>query len=362
MNATVADAVQALNLAVVGLLPPAASPELTPDVLVNPVKTHPAGIGGFIGLNQAPMGEIHARRLKAQVVIRVKADSIAGLNSTESAVTNALIGADTTHLRSQGIFRITRDTGFSQLYQGADDGINVAAGKDIRFDVDFEYQRLPDTADGVISSVPLDLLLHTTDNPPRELFDQAFDEDPLALFDIIDDAPVTDGPGNWSHNAADSQLEQTSGISGGSNAFNASKRGTYLVLRPSSVATQPQNWLLHAEIGADGGGIGLVFNFVDVDNFHFFIMSQPTPYRFIGRKSDGNFSFLDQGGQDNGNAYAPGEHSIRLIQQNGEFELAIDQIPVISGSDDTPPAAGSIGFLSRNSATARFRSLRWVAL
>ena len=85
MNATVAEAVQALNSAVVGLLPPASGPQFTPEVLVNPVKSHPAGIGGYIGLNSDPVGEVHARRLKAQVVVRIKADSLAALGSTESA-------------------------------------------------------------------------------------------------------------------------------------------------------------------------------------------------------------------------------------------------------------------------------------
>jgi len=361
MNATVADAVQALNSTVTGLLPPPADPQFTPEVLINPVKSHPAGIGGYIGLNREPMGEIHARRLKAQVVIRVKADSLAALGGTESAVTNALVGANRSQLRSQGIFRITRDTDFGQVLLAAD-GLDVAAGKDIRFDVDYEYQRLPNQAAGVISNVPLDLIMNNTGNQPRTLFENDFSEDPLGRFDLFDDNPTTGGPGIWSHDVAAARILQTAVISGGSNAFNASKRGSCMVLQPSQVSILPDNWLLYAELGADSGGIGLVFNFQDIDNYFFFIMSQPTPYRLIGRKQAGTFSFLDQGGQDNGAAYTPGEHSIRLVQQNGELELAIDQVPLLSASESTPPAAGSVGFLTRNSATARFHSLRWLAL
>lgn len=362
MTVSVADAVQALNLAVTGLLPPPADPGLTPDILINPVKTHPTGVGGYIGLHQTPLGEIHARSLKAQVVIRIKADTLAELGATESVITNTLIGANSTQLRSQGIYRISRDTEFSQLYHGADDGLTAAVGKDIRFDIDFEFQRLPDTPSGQISTVPLDLLLHATNNPARLLYDEEFINDPLAAFNIFDDAPTSDGPSNWSYDASTGQIEQSADITGGSNAFNASKRGSYLVLQPSLVPTLPDNWLLQAEVGADDGGIGVVFNFQDIDNYYFFIMSLPTAYRFLGKKSAGSFSFLDSGGQDNGNAYSPGNHRLRLIQQNGEFELALDHTPIMSARENSQPPSGSIGFLTRNSASARFQSLRWLAL
>jgi len=362
MMVSVADAVQALNLAVTGLLPPPASPDLAPDVMINPVKTHPTGIGGYIGLNQLPLGEIHARNLKAQVVIRIKADTLIELGTTESAVTNTLIGANSTQLRSQGIYRISRDTEFSQIYHGAEDGLEVAIGKDIRFDIDFEYQRPPDTASGQISTVPLDLILHASDNPARRLYSEDFDSDPLSAFNIFDDTPTSNGPSSWSYDAVAGQIEQSSGISGGSNAFNASKRGTCLVLQPSSLPVLPDNWLLHADIGADSGGIGVVFNFQDIDNYYFFIMSLPTPYRFLGKKSAGSFSFLDSGGQDDGNAYSAGNHTLRLIQQNGEFEVAMDHTPIMSARENSQPPSGSVGFFCRNSAAARFQSLRWLAL
>lgn len=361
MNATVAEAVQALNSAVVGLLPPASGPQFTPEVLVNPVKSHPAGIGGYIGLNSDPVGEVHARRLKAQVVVRIKADSLAALGSTESAITNALVGANQALLRTQGIYRITRDTGFGQVLAAAD-GLDVAAGKDIRFDVDFEYRRLPTQAESVIDSVPLDLILNSSGRQPRSLFENDFSEDPLGRFNLFDDSSTNGGPGSWSHDAGGARVLQTSSIGGGSNAFNANKRGTYMVLQAGQVSALPDNFLLYAELGADSGGIGLVFNFQDVDNYFFFIMSQPTPYALIGKKQAGNFAFPDQGGQLNGSSYAPGEHRIRLVQQNGQIDVAIDQIPLLSARESVPPMAGSTGFLSRNSASARFHSLRWLAL
>jgi hypothetical protein len=362
MNASVTDAVQALGVTVAGLLPAVTSPELTPDVIINPVKTHPVGIGGYVGLHPSPLGEIHARRLQAQVVIRVKADSLADLGGSESAVTNALVGANRTFLRSQGIHRLSRDTEFSQLYLGAEDGLAVAAGKDIRFDIDYEFRQLPEIAGGQISALPLDLMLHTTSGKPAPLFDHSFGTDPLSSFDVFDDAPTNNGPGVWSYSSADQRVNQTSSIRGGSNAFNPSKRGGYLVLQPATVPALPENWLLKVELGADQGGIGLVFNFEDINNYYFFLMNLPSAYRILGKKVGGALSFLDSGGQDSGNSYGAGEHHLRLLQQNGELQLALDHKPVMSAREHTLPAAGRVGFFCRNCPTARFRSLRWLSL
>jgi hypothetical protein len=363
MDVSVADAVQALNAAVSGLLPPPTSAALAPDILINPLETHASGIGGYVGLHPAPLGEIHARRLKAQVVVRVKANTIADLSLAESVVTNALVAASPTLLRSQGIFRVSRDTAFGQVYLGADDGVAVVAGKDIRFDVDYEYRRLPDAPAGVIDDLPLDLLLQETGNAPRLLYGADFHTDPLAAFAVIDDAQIAGGPGDWSYDPASRQVEQTTGARGGNNnGASANKRGTSLVLRPSVAPLLPSDWVLHAEIGARRGGIGLVFNFVDSDNYHFFIMNRPAAYRFIGKRVSGAFSFVDVGARDNTTGYAAGDYRIRLIQQHGEFHLAIDNTPVLSGRDDSAPPAGRVGFFCRSCPTARFRSLRWIGL
>ena len=291
MSVSVASTVQALGQAIAGLLPPQPDPDLVPDVLINPVKTHPAGLGGYVGMNASPQGEIHARQLKAQVVVRIKADNLADLAPAESAVTNALVGSDADLLRGLGIYRISRDTDFSRFYNG---------------------RQLPDEGAGVIDSIPLDLLLGRGDNSATKLFDADFDSDPLAGFTALDDSSTSNGPGNWSFNAAQGQVEQSALISGGSNSFNASKRGTYLVLNASQVARLPENFLLQVDLGADSGGIGVVFNFRDIDNFYFFIMSLLTP--------------------------------------------------ILSAREDTPPIGGSVGFLSRNCATARFQSMRWLGL
>jgi hypothetical protein len=362
MNVSVSDTVNALSTVIAGLLPAQPDPALTPDIQINPTKTHPAGIGGYIGLHPEPVGEIHSRRMQAQVVIRVKAGDLATLAPSESAITNALLGANPTSLRSQGIHRIIRDASFGQLYRGAEDGLDIAAAKDISFDIDFEFKRLPQEDESVISTIPLDLLLHSTGNRVQPLFSAEFDTDPLLAFDAIDDSATSNGPGNWVFNSAEGRVEQDSSINGGSNGINASKRGTCLVLQPGAVVRQPEHFLLQVELAAQSGGIGVVYNFQDIDNFYFFIMSMPTPYRIFGKKVGGSFSALDNGAPDAVNGYGAGFQSLRLVQQNNEIQVALNGVPVLSASESSPPVAGSVGFFCRNCATAQFRSLRWLGL
>ena len=250
MEVSVTEAVAALDAAIQGLLPGAPDPALAPEVRINPLTSHLAGVGGVLGLNREPPGEIMARRLSAHVVVRVKAGDLAGLAAAEARVTNALVGADANGLRAQGIFRLARDHSLPDLVLSAADGLPSGAGKDIRFQVLYEFRKLPDEPSGVIDALPLDLMNHTTDGRPRELFRSEFATDPLALFDPFDDAGAGGGPGVWSYDAADPALapevRQTSAIGGGSNNFNASKRGTSLVLRPAAVTGPVRDFVLWA--------------------------------------------------------------------------------------------------------------------
>jgi len=262
----VSDAVTALGTTVSDLLPVPASPALAPEVTVNLLKTPLSGIGGYVGLHPSPHGEIQARRLYARVVVRVKANDVEDLAAAESAATLALVGANPLNLRSQGIRRIERDDAEGEIFEHQGGGPPQPVGKNVLFNIDYEYRQLPSAPSGMIQVVPVDLLPQIRGDVPRELYAADFESDPLAAFNVFDDSSTSNGPGAWSHDAGPGRVIQTSTISGGSNAFNASERGTLLVLNPGQVAGLPQDWVLHAELGADTGGIGLVRNFQDIDN------------------------------------------------------------------------------------------------
>ena len=370
MAVTLMEAVTALNAALHGLLPAAADPALAPELFVNPLSSQLVGVGGVLGIRtQAPAGEVMARRVTAEVVVRVKAPTVPELAATESEISTALLGANPVNLRSNGVFRIRR------MVENGDrlvTGLPDVAGRDVRFEVLYEFSKLPDVAGSVISSIPLDLIQRTSGAPGRahsELLLVDFEEDPLALFDVVDDDPLSE-QGRWQFAPVEHEIRQTSTAGGGSNNFNASKRGTCLLVRPAATPPAPRNFVLYTSMRSDSsGGIGLVFRFQDIDNFYYVLLhdngnpSAPFRFRIIARKLGGAFSFLDAGGTDDTSGYTPNRwFSLRLAVQDEQFDLAIDGVEVLSGRDAGMTSPGRVGFMSRSGAGARFRFLHWVAL
>jgi hypothetical protein len=361
MTVTITEALNALRTAVQDLLPVPADPALAPDIQLNPLRFHSAGIGGVLNVTtQAPIGEREARRLEALLVLRVKAANVAGLSAAASTFSSALVGADPMALRSRGIFRVRRDL---SIADETFDAIAPGAGRDIHFNVLYEFVKPPAASAGLVDTVTTDVMQSFADAQARELFSSDFATDPLAQFDVVNDSGAN-GPGDWQYDAVNREIIQVAPASGGSNNFNASKRGTYLVLRPGVVPELARNFVLYASVRSDAsGGIGLVFRFVDADNYYFFLMNRPAPYRLLARKVADVTAFVASGGQQDGTGYVPGEwQQLRLLVQDDEFELAIDGIVVLRGRDPELTAAGSVGFMSRNNSGARFRLLRWLAL
>lgn len=362
MDVPLSEAVAALQGEIAALLADGGDPALQPEVTVNAVKSHLSGIGGFVGLSSDPAGEIRARRLDARVVVRVKAGSLAALAAVEAEATTAIVGADPVLLRGRGIQRITREIEGTDPVLAASDGLSAPAGKDLRFNVLYEHVRPPDAPSGVLETLPQDAFVAGVSWTTRELYSSEFAEDPLADFNVVDDPDATGGPSAWSYDAAEQEVRQTSATTGGSNNVNASKIGTYLVLRQAVLGADVADFVLYAQLRSDvSGGIGLVFRFVDVENFGFFLMNRPSPYRLLGRQAAGTPALL--GGADQSGGYVPGQwHRLRLLAQRDRFEVALDERVVIRARDQSLAAPGSIGFMCRNNATARFRQLRLLAL
>ena len=370
MAVSLVEAVTALNNTLQALLPGAANPALAPELFVNPLSSQLVGVGGVVGIRtQAPAGEVMARRVKAEVVVRVKAPSVAQLAASESDISTALLGADPINLRSSGVFRIQRvveatDRLVTDLPNGA--------GRDVRFEVWYEFSKLPAVGSGVIATVPVDLIQRTA-NPspgsPTELLRIDCEQNPLAAFDVINDDALNE-PGAWQYANIERELRQTSTAGGGSNNFNATKRGTYLMVRAAAAPPAPNNFVLHASLRSDGsGGIGFVFRFQDIDNFYFVLLhdngnpNAPFRFRLIGKKRAGAFSFLDSGGSDATAGYTPNTwFGLRLAVQDEQFDLAINGVDVLSGRDAGITSPGRVGFMSRSDAAARFRFFRWLAL
>ena len=197
MAVTLMEAVTALNATLQGLLPTEGPPAQAPELFVNPLKSQNVGVGGIVGIRtQAPAGEVAALRVTAEVVVRVKAQTVAQLADREAAISTALLGADPVNLRTNGVFRIQRMVETTERPVLA---LQNLSGRDVRFEVLYEFTKQPEVAEGVISTVPVDLIHRTSSTPrqPSDLLLVDFETDPLALFDVVNDTGLNE-PGNGS--------------------------------------------------------------------------------------------------------------------------------------------------------------------
>lgn len=147
------EALNALSAALQALLPAVADPAQKPRINLQPHSISPTGIGGFVGINDNPVGEILGRKIRATAVIGV----IATKEQIDAAVTgaiNSLIAADPAGLAARGLQRIT--------FEKMDDLANISdtlVQKPLSFHVHFEYLKKPTDPEGIIQQIPLNIEL-----------------------------------------------------------------------------------------------------------------------------------------------------------------------------------------------------------
>lgn len=358
MLGTLSDAITALTGTISGLLTPPADPSMTPDVIITASKAQLSGIGGFVGLNEVPRAELHARLLNAVIVLRVRAPNAADLLAAEATVTRDLLGADPIALRLAGVRQLSRITDGLDRQLTAADGLDTPAGSDLRFSVCYEFRPLPLVAEGMIGSVQQDATTATLDGPSRLLYSSEFLVDPMANFTTVS-AAGSGTVGAWSWNSSSQEILQTGTRAGGTNGLTGNKTGTYLLLNDTATGGPVSDFVLHADVRSDGpGGIGLVFRYQDTSNFGFMLMEQPPGIRLFGRRTGNVGSLLAEGGQSSTVGFTTNQFMrLRLLAQADRFELAINGITALSGRDSGLPASGMVGFFCRRNATARFRRL-----
>jgi hypothetical protein len=148
-----AEALVGLNAAIGSLLEDAVTPPTSLDSMVTSTLLTPTGLGGFVGANEVPVGEIFGRRLRATVLVTVSANDADALNEAVVAVTAACLGTDRALLLQKGILRITLDDVGPQA-AGVDDATLERA---LAFDVLYEFLKRPEEAEDVIVEVPINL-------------------------------------------------------------------------------------------------------------------------------------------------------------------------------------------------------------
>jgi hypothetical protein len=149
------EALAGLTAAVESLLPDTADPSVQLVLLVAPVQITPTGLGGFVGTNDDPRGEILGRRLGATALVTVRANDVGPTNDAVQAVTGAFLGADRTALLEQGILRVSLDNLGPQSISGS--GSTRVVERTLTIKVLYEFIKRPEEDEHVILEVPVDL-------------------------------------------------------------------------------------------------------------------------------------------------------------------------------------------------------------
>jgi hypothetical protein len=148
------EALASLVAALDDLLPPAPDLAFRPTLAIQSLGFTPIGLGGFVGMNGDPRGEIHGRLVRARVLATVRAAAHDGLPAAALAVIQALAAAEAATLRQRGILRIgPADLQATASVSPPADGAPAEQG--LAFDVLYEFLKRPEEAEGIIEEIPL---------------------------------------------------------------------------------------------------------------------------------------------------------------------------------------------------------------
>jgi hypothetical protein len=150
------EALDSLSTVIQGLLPAVADPVLPPSVSIFPLRVSAAGVGGFVGRNAAPAGDILGRRIEAQIVVTAGGKDASALQAGITSITRALV-ADSGALEKAGILHIKlADVGPAS---GGFPGGNLQVQRDLKFEVTYEFLKLPVAPEDKIQTIPIDIKL-----------------------------------------------------------------------------------------------------------------------------------------------------------------------------------------------------------
>jgi hypothetical protein len=152
MDPTSVEALSALKTSIEALLPPAADPALAPTVVIQPLTISPLGLGGIVGVNDNPVGDIIGRRVEAIVLVGLKAPAD-GIAAAVAAAITALLAADRATLLGHGLLQIAVDK-IGEATSGPD-----PVQQPVSFRVLHEFLKTPTAPEDVIQSIPVNVQL-----------------------------------------------------------------------------------------------------------------------------------------------------------------------------------------------------------
>jgi len=238
------------------------------------------------------------------------------------------------------------------------------ADNQARFDAGFQWSQVRN----LIVTAEYEFTPRRIPGEPFLLLRDRFDQDPLARFDVVDDPQANAGaPSDWSFNAAEQRVEQSSNIHGGPDGpadTDPVKPGTYLVRKITAEQPAVRDFLVACDAGSEiGGGIGLVFRWQDADNFYYFLMDSARGFRRLGKKIGGVFQELDTAAVDTGHGYdADTAYALRVRASGSSLEAYLNGDLVLAGQDASLPDAGRAGLFCWGGASARFDNFQIIEI
>lgn len=148
------EACDSLTNIMLSLLPEVAE-EVQLTLTVNLLSIMPTGIGGFISLNEEPIGEIIGRQVEAIVGVHVRGEDVEDLDNPVSMVARSFIGGERKTLTELGVLNISFDE--IGVRSKEKQGNKTVVEQDLKFKVLYEFLKRPEEAEDVIREIPINL-------------------------------------------------------------------------------------------------------------------------------------------------------------------------------------------------------------
>lgn len=348
-------------------LPP-ANPSVDQSLIVIPQQVKPTGLGGYVGVHTSPDASLVGRRIQAVSEITFISNSgVTDLQAAVNGVTQQLMAQDRQTLRNNGIFKLSLNSLGDIVHSGT--GGNATDSRSIEFALDFEYIPVPVEPEGIISEFVHNFDLALSSGKAKFLQHRfasinAAGDNPLDLFDVEDDPDVAGSSpsGSWSYNVGNQAIEQSNNVRGGPASLAGKKAGAHALLIENNAAYQVQNAIIRTNVSStDLDGIGLVFRKQDNDNFYYLLFSARHDYTLLGKKVQGSYSLLSEGGTNESIGHTESDvMEIKLVMDGSNFSVYRNNQFIVEGMDVDIPQEGRLGFLTHRNSSARFYDLAVV--
>jgi hypothetical protein len=202
------------------------------------------------------------------------------------------------------------------------------------------------------ASVSRDVSVTVQDaNPPPPgavLVTQGFGAGVPTGWSYFDEGTIS-GPSNW--RVVGGELAQQSNIRDGSTANDLAKLGTYLLYEPGLGWTSYKaKFKLRS---TDDDTLGLMFRYIDEDNWYRFSWDAQLKQRRLVKKVGGAYTLL---AADNVPYVVGRSYQVEVVAQNSQLEVWIDGVRVLQ-ANDTSHNRGSVAFHTWQNNGAYFDDL-----